>query len=360
MKKTLALIPLLAAWHGAFAVTISDPGQGVFALSSGATAAAELSGLTYAGGTSYYAIGDNGATSIWTADIAVNAATGQISSASVTGSISAGLGTDSEGIAFRSGTSSVFVSDEVDSTIKEFSVTTGANLSSVAVPAIYSASNLQGNFGLESLSLGGGNLWTANEEALTNDGSLSSTSAGSWVRLQRFDGTMGASGQWAYRTDPISAVNSSRTVECSGVSDLLALPTGELLVLERELAYDAASPFRSRLYEVDFTGASSNVDGVANLSLGGFTAVSKRWLWEGNFLTENFEGITLGPTLADGSQSILLISDNGSGANGQTQSLYALTGVVPESDTMILFLIGCAVVVWAMKKRRGRGLRDKG
>jgi hypothetical protein len=358
MKKTLALIPLLAAWHGAFAVTISDPGQGVVALSSGATAAAELSGLTYAGGTSYYAVGDNGATSIWTADIAVNAATGQISSASVTGSISAGLGNDSEGIAFRSGTSSVFVSNEVGSTIKEFSISSGANLSSVTVPAIYS--NLQGNFGLESLSLGGGNLWTANEEALTNDGALSSTSAGSWVRLQRFDGTMGASGQWAYRTDPISAVNSSRTVECSGVSDLLALPTGELLVLERELAYDAASPFRSRLYEVDFTGASSDVDGVADLSSGVFTAVSKTLLWQGNFLTENFEGITLGPTLADGSQSILLISDNGSGANGQTQSLYALTGVVPESDTVILFLIGCAVVVWAMKKRRGRGLTDKG
>lgn len=148
MKKFLVLIPLLAAWHSASAVSITDPGQGLFTLSSGVTAAAELSGLTYAGGTTYYAVGDNGAASIWTLAITVNAANGQISSGSVTGSISApALGTDSEGIAFRSGSNSVFVSDEVSSTIKEFSIASGAQVGSVTVPAVYS--NLQGNFGSE-------------------------------------------------------------------------------------------------------------------------------------------------------------------------------------------------------------------
>jgi hypothetical protein len=48
--------------------TVIDPGQGSVVLSSGATAAAELSGITHAGGTIYQAVGDNGAATIWTLD----------------------------------------------------------------------------------------------------------------------------------------------------------------------------------------------------------------------------------------------------------------------------------------------------
>jgi hypothetical protein len=272
----------------------------------------------------------------------VNTATGHVTSGSVTGSISAPqLGTDSEGIAFRSTTNSVFVSDEVASTIKEFSIATGVQLSSVTVPAVYN--NVVNNMGLEGLSLGAGKLWTANEEALSNDGPQSTTSAGSWVRLQRFDGTMSLDGQWAYRTDPISAMSPFTTAERSGVSDVLALPTGGLLVLERELGGSIIPDFRLRLYEVNFTGAS-DVGGVGNLSLGGFTAVGKTLLWEGGFPLTNFEGITLGPMLDNGWQSLLLVSDNGSGFGGQTQSLYALSANVPEPSAALLLVLGAALV----------------
>jgi len=354
MKKIPLLLLLSAAWHGASAVTIVDPGQGSFTFDSGSTAAAELSGLTYAGGTSYYAVGDNGATSIWTASIAVNTATGYVTSGSVTGSISTPqLGTDSEGIAFRSTTNSVFVSDEVASTIKEFSIATGVQLSSVTVPTVYN--NVVNNMGLEGLSLGAGKLWTANEEALSNDGPQSTTSTGSWVRLQRFDGTMSLDGQWAYRTDPISANSPHVSGERSGVSDVLALPTGGLLVLERELGGDPVPDFRLRLYEVNFTGAS-DVVGVGDLSLGGFTAVGKTLLWERTFAATNFEGLTLGPMLDNGRQSILLVSDNGSGTGGQTQSLYALSANVPEPSSALLLVLGAALVFFRRKPTAPRGV----
>ena len=139
---------------------VTDSGQGVVALSSGATAAAELSGITFTGGTTYYAVGDDGATSIWEITATVDTATGRLSGApAVTGSVAAaGLGTDSEGIAYRSTTGSFFVADEVASSIGEFDAMSGATLGSVSVPAIYQPANVQSNMGLESLAWGAGGL----------------------------------------------------------------------------------------------------------------------------------------------------------------------------------------------------------
>jgi hypothetical protein len=134
-------------------------------------------------------VGDNGAKSIWQLSIAINTTNGRITSGSVTGAISApSMGTDSEGITLRPGGNSVWISDEVNSTITEFSLSTGSNAGSVTVPTIYKSSNVQGNRGLESLSYGAGKLWTANEEALVPDGSISTTGAGSWVRIQQLGG----------------------------------------------------------------------------------------------------------------------------------------------------------------------------
>lgn len=334
MKNAL----LLAAFAGAslipsHALTLSDPGQGLFSLSSGSTGAAELSGITYAGSGTYYAVGDNGAKSLWTLNIGLNSATGIISSASVTGSISvSGLGTDSEGVSYRASSNSVFVSDEVASTIKEFRLSDGVQISTVTVPSIFSPSNLQGNFGLESLSYGGGTLWTANEEALSPDGSLSTTSQGSWVRLQRFNSSLLADGQWAYRTDAISAMSPLTTAERSGVVDVLPWDSRRILVLEREFGGSFIPDFRSRLYLVDVS-AATDVSGLAELDGGGFTALAKTLLWQDDFSATNFEGMTLGPTLDDGSRSLLLVSDDGSGSGGQTQSLYALNLTGDPSPT---------------------------
>jgi len=130
-------------------------------------------------------------------------------------------------------------------------------------------------------------------------------------------------------------------VERSGVADVLVLPNGKLLVLERELGQVGMLPqFRSRIYEVDFTGAT-DVSALAGLQGQVYTPVGKALLWESYFLLDNFEGMTLGPELSSGDHSLLLISDNGSGLN---QSLHALTlsGPVPEPGALLLLVAGCA------------------
>ncbi len=334
------LLGILGPYAAGQLPTVTDTGQGLVSLSSGTTGAAELSGITWLGGTNYLAVGDNGAQAIWTMSVALDSSTGRITSATVTGSIAATLGSDSEGIAYRSTTNSVFVSDEVASTITQFGASSGTTIGSVTVPTIYRPANVQSNMGLESLAFGAGGLWTANEEALVPDGSLSTTSQGSWVRIQRFDASLSAAGQWAYRTDPISALTALTTAERSGVVDILPWTASTLLVLEREFGGSFIPDFRSRLYGVDVTGAS-DVSALGSLTGGGFTPLSKTLLWQGNFGTSNFEGMTFGPTLADGRTSLLLVSDNGGGLR---QDLYALA-VVPEPATITLLLVAGAIVI---------------
>lgn len=333
--------------------TITSTGQGVVNLPAGDTGAAELSGITHAGGDIYYAVGDDGAKTLWRLDIAVDRGTGQISAAAVSGGVAApGLGGDSEGIAVTPGGTSVWVADEVASTITEFSLATGAVVGGITVPPIFAPANVQANRGLESLSFGAGAVWTANEEALLPDGPLATTAAGSWVRLQRFAGdAFTAAGQWAYLTDPLSATSPFTTATRNGLVDLVALPDGGLLALERDFG-GVLPTFRSRIYAVDLAGAS-DVSDLASLGGGGFTAVGKTLLWEASFASSNFEGLTLGPALDDGGRSLILVSDDGAGTGGQRQHVLALRlHVVPEPSAALLALVAAAVMGRARIGRR--------
>lgn len=317
-------VPVAAPVVAQPGLKLTATGQGLFPLGSDSTGAAELSGIAYDGGSTYYAVGDNGAKSIWQLTTVLATRFGWVNSGVVATGISApALGSDSEGIALRPGTGTAWISDESTSTISEFSLGTGLKVGAVAVPAIYRPANVQNNFGLEALSYGAGKLWTANEEALKSDGSLSTDRSGSWVRIQEFGGAdFTPAGQYAYRTERISGLSPFITVERSGLVDLLALPDGRVLSLERELGGFLPS-FRSRVYLLDF-GTATDVSALPTLTAGGFTPVGKTLLWQSVFLNNNFEGITLGPRLSDGSYSVLLVADDGAGESRQRQDLYSL------------------------------------
>lgn len=308
---------------------VSPVRQSRTAVRTAKTGATELSGIAYAGDSVFYAVGDNGSDQIWRVDASLNTRTGRIRSARVTGGITAPqLGRDSEGIALAPGGRRAWVADEIDSGINEFSLTTGEKVGTVTVPSIYRPANVQNNMGLESLTYGAGKLWTANEEALKPDGSLSTTTTGSWVRIQEFDGPdLTAGKQFGYLTDPITRLSPFVSEERSGLVDLVALPNGQILALERELG-GWAPRFRSRLYLLDFTDAT-DVSALASLSAGGFTPVSKTLLWQRFYRFANFEGITLGPQLDPTSYNLVLISDDGGGVLFQQQASVALvlTGV---------------------------------
>lgn len=306
---------------------VTSTGQPPVALSAGASNAGELSGVAWIAGDEYLAIGDNGASMLWRLTVTVDPATGRIESASVAGALAApGLAIDGEGVAFVPSRGSVLAVDEAVSAIREFRLDDGAPVGTLPVPAIFGASNLRANLGLESLGAAGGEIWTANEEALASDGPVSTETLGTLVRIQRFSAALLPVGQWAYRTDPISGLTPLTALERSGVVEVLPLGGTRALVLEREFGGTFVPDFRSRIYFIDVAGAD-DISARASLAKGGFEPVGKLLLWEGDFALANFEGMTLGPMLDDGCRALLLVSDNGGGLQ---QVLLALR--ICESD----------------------------
>ena len=288
---------------------------------------AGLSGIAYAGGDRYYAVNDSGGT-LHPMTIKIDLATGAITGCVSHAAVALG-GVDLEGVAYDPANGSVYTSDEADASIRQHAVT-GEYLGALPVPANLKA--FRNNFSLESLSMRGNGLelWTCNEEALNNatlgvdDGSLSSTTQGSLVRLTRFTRSnvrapWACSGQWAYRTDPIGG-NIVPGFSRSGVADLCALPDGTLLVLEREFSSNFIYAFKSRIYHVGIDG-STHVADINSLAGATFTPVEKMLLWDMNTAFANFEGICLGPRLDDGSRSLVLISD---GDDEAVETLFAL------------------------------------
>lgn len=137
--------------------------------------------------------------------------------------------------------------------------------------------------------------------------------------------------QYAYVVDPYPARIKRPTLlrgyDTSGLSDLLLLPNGRLLALERAFAGDStgAAGFRIRIHEVDCSAATDIsepplAEGLAGKS---YSPARKRLLWEKRFGFDNsdFEGITLGPRLRNGDRALLLVADND---GGTAEAIYAL------------------------------------
>ncbi|MCC7349810.1 MAG: esterase-like activity of phytase family protein [Phycisphaerales bacterium] len=320
-----------------------------------------LSGITYVGQTTpgtyrYVAVMDN-SDKLVKLDVQFSA-NGTISSSTVVGGITLASSKDYEGIAYNAANQSVFVSYENGPGIQEYKLSDGSLLQTVSIPSIFT-NNLRSNFGFESLArnAAGTQMWTANEEALTSDGSLSTTSAGTTVRLQKFNvsgNTITAGPQYGYITDKIhAAVNGdSNGYSRSGLSDLVVLPDGKMLALERSFAFNnyIFSTYGNRIYELDFAGAA-DVSSDPAAPFGSY--VTKYQLWTNQSLTNpgNLEGLTSGPVLTGGNLSLLGIVDDGDDISQNRLVAFELTGVVvPEPTSM--GVLGAICAAHLMQRRR--------
>lgn len=314
--------------------------------------AAELSGLSRIEGDRYVAVGDDNA-ALFFLEIAVDPRTGRVRSVSfdpavplrdAAGRILSGpRSSDREDAAYDPERGTVWIADERDAgdpsrpSLVEVDPTSGREVAGITADgetAFSVYATIRTNYGFEALarSEDGEAMWTANEEALEIDGGLATASAGSIVRLQEIDEEIELERQVAYVTDPIGYAISSPTAaigeDRSGVSALVALDDGRLLVLERALAGDSTGMggFRIRIYLTDPARATDVSEPSYRSGLAGradWTPASKILLWERRFglPVSNFEGMALGQRLANGDRSLLLVADNG---GGTWQSIYAL------------------------------------
>jgi hypothetical protein len=86
------------------------------------------------------------------------------------------------------------------------------------------------------------------------------------------------------------------------------LDDGTVLVLEREFSVVLVPRLRCRIYETDISSAK-NVIGEKNLAnLKNSDRVKKKLLYETTGFSM-YEGLCVGPRLADGSRMLVLVSD---------------------------------------------------
>ena len=173
------------------------------------------------------------------------------------------------------------------------------------------------NLGFEGLSFApdGKSVWLAMESALYQDGPIATPSAGTIARLTRLDREGKVLAQYAYPLDPVQAVPTGKNAD-NGVGEILALDHRRVLVLERSGVEDAEGIWTVyiRIYAIDTAGAT-DITTVPSLASANYIPVTKRLVIDLAKTAEvgpvdNIEGMSWGPTLADGKRSLVLVSDN--------------------------------------------------
>ena len=269
-----------------------------------------LSGLTYAGGSTFWTIEEKSGALI-ELQIGIDAGTGAITDVREVHRATA-LGGNFEGIAFDPLLPKLWICEEEGNTIQAFDLEKGQISDTIEVPVMRSA---RCNRGLEALSISssGLDMWTCNENELPVDSSAS-PGASEVVRLVHFTRAT-ASAPWkmadqrVYRPEqPISLDPRRQRKLRNGVSSLCLMENGDLLILERETDKLRPARCRTRIYRVDCEGAT-NVMGHASLVSSDYVPVRKHLLYDGLTGHAQYEGLTLGPRLADGSRVAILVSD---------------------------------------------------
>jgi len=214
--------------------------------------------------------------------------------------------------------------------VREFGLG-GRQLANLPVPGYYDpaadgTSGVRNNLGFESggFTPDGGFYFTGTENALAQDGPAATLTTMSPARLLRYDSSGGLDREFVYVVEavpepPIPPDGFST----NGLVDVLPLSPTRLVAMERAFAVGAGNDVR--LYLVDTAGAT-NVRGRPALpaDLSGVQTVNKTLLVDLDALgitLDNLEGLTLGPTLPDGRQTVLIVSDNNFSTTQVTQFL---------------------------------------
>ena len=276
------------------------------------------SGITWLGDDRYAVVSDNGKDGFFLFRISIDSV-GAVRSATCTGFVGSTMPNhDNEDIAWFAPDSTLFISSERDTQIREFSlqgIPTGRTL---PLPDVFQGTSPA--YSLEALTYNAAThrFWTTSESTLEGDGLRADPDNGARnrLRIQSFDDSLRAGAQYLYEMDePMAQVMPERFA--MGVSALVAPDDGSLLVLEREFAVPESKigAFVScRLYQV---WPDQEKSFLPTDSISGQTPMKKTLLTE--WMTAigllevsiaNYEGMCLGPKLPDGRQVLVLISDS--------------------------------------------------
>lgn len=244
---------------------------------------------------------------------------------------------DTEGIALTN-KATVFISSEGDAGklinpfIKEFSLSSGREIKTLPIPNKFlpdksSQKGIRNNLAFESLTITPDKkrLFTATENALIQDGVAAKPNIGSPCRILQYNLLNNQpEKEFLYQTEPVSPFLNLTGKFASGLPDLLALDNqGHFLSLERSFT---GLGFAIFLFQVSLERADDihKIDSLLAINSKSIKPVAKKLLLDLrtlDVLLDNIEGLTLGPKLPDGEQSLILISDNNFNSLQRTQIL---------------------------------------
>ena len=197
------------------------------------------------------------------------------------------------------------------------------------LPTLDHSSGIRPNLAFESAGIppNGNFLFTGTENALFQDGPAATIANGSPSRLMRYNLQTGKlDRQWVYWNDPVLEPSSIFSV--NGLVELLPLNNEFLISTERSFSVGGTATGTGnsiKLYKVALPG-STDVNGAESLAseLDSIRPAQKTLLFDLDTLgipLDNVEGLTLGPRLADGRHTLVLVSDNNFAATQFTQFL---------------------------------------
>ena len=196
----------------------------------------------------------------------------------------------------------MFVSGERDGQIIEYNMDGQLTGRQLDIPEVFRTAYSNSGFEALTYNAATSRFWTTTENALRADHGESNK-----LRLQSFGNDLKPREQYWYQTDS-SAVHGRKGQSILGVSGLAALDDGQLIVLEREV-------WKARKGIGSFVHVKLYVVHPASQQPG--EMLQKRLLTE--FRTRinltarsfaNYEGLCVGPALADGRQLLVLVADS--------------------------------------------------
>lgn len=273
--------------------------------------AGNYSGIAWLGGSRYAVVDDKSPTAgFYLMTIETDSITGELLMVREDSFLTCGLpNRDEEGVCYMPQNQTVFVSGEADQEILEYNLQGELTGRKLNIPDIFKTAHHNGGFEALTYQAATHRFWTTSENTLKADGQIPTIDRKikNRLRLQSFGDDLQPKEQYWYESDS-TIIHKRKGRSILGVSGLAALDDGRIVVLEREMYFpkkQIGSYSLVKLYLVDPTKQQPGEVLEKTLLTQFRTKVN---LTRRSFA--NFEGICVGPKLADGRQLLILVCDS--------------------------------------------------
>ena len=293
--------------------------------------AGNYSGITWLGASRYAIANDKSPTAgFYLMTIETDSITGELLTIREDTFLTSGLpNRDEEGICYVPESQTVFVSGEADQEILEYNLQGQLTGRKLNIPEVFKTAYKNGGFEALTYQSKTHRFWTTSEFTLKADGEKPTIERKikNCLRLQSFGDDLQPKEQYWYESDS-TTIKKHKGRSIVGVSGLAALDDGRIVVLEREMYFPKKQIGSFALVKLYVVNPSQQQPGeiLSKTLLTEFR--TKVNLTRRNFA--NYEGICVGPKLADGRQLLILICDSQNQYRGVLKDWFK-TVILPAS-----------------------------